>query len=270
MTTSPRDEATGYVPSVAYTYDWYERFLERLLDDGYSPASYDEPLDDGDLVVRHDVDLSPARALDIGRIEADLGIRSTFFFLLTNPLYNPFHRPNRRVIHDLVEMGHDVGVHFSTHQYWGEDPGDGAIETRVAAERDVFGTALTDPSPAVSFHRPPEWVLSRSFDPFISTYERRFFSDVQYVGDSSQRWRESPPEVDGGPLQLLTHPGLWGTEDATFAQRVDEATEYQFERVAAFVQDEFVHDRNTIEEYDHRETLTPGRSEERSGGRRGG
>ncbi|WP_331235582.1 polysaccharide deacetylase family protein [Natronorarus salvus] len=252
MTTPPRDEATGYVSPVAYTYDWYERFFERLLEAGYTPASYDEPLGDGDLVVRHDVDLSPAKALDVGRIEADLGIESTFFFLLTNPLYNPFHRPNRLVIRELLEMGHDVGVHFSTHQYWGEDPGDGAIEGRVAAEREVFTTAFTEPSPAVSFHRPPEWILSRSFDSFVSTYERRFFTDVQYAGDSSQRWRDAPPEADGGPLQVLTHPGLWGAEDATFAQRVDEATEYQFDRVARFVEDEFIHDRNTIEQYDHR------------------
>ncbi len=265
MTTPPRDEAAGRVSPVTYTYDWYERFFERLLDDGYTPASYDEPLGDGDLVVRHDVDLSPAKALDVGRIEADLGIRSTFFFLLTNPLYNPFHRPNRRVIHELVEMGHDVGVHFSTHQYWGEDPGDEAIETRVAAEREVFGTAFTDPSPAVSFHRPPEWVLSREFDRFISTYERRFFADVQYVGDSSQRWRDAPPDVDGGPLQVLTHPGLWGTEDATFEERVEEATAYQFDRVERFVEDEFVHDRNTIGEYDHRGTASRGADEGRNG-----
>ena len=212
----------------AFTYDWYREFLERLRSAGYRFRSFDDDPDDGGVFLRHDVDLSPRRALEMARLEADAGVSATYLFLLSSPLYNPFEGEQRTNIREIASLGHDVGIHFSTHQYWAKDdpPTDAALRDRVAAERSAFDAVIdADAAPAVSFHIPPDWVLDRRFDGFRSAYEPALFSEIGYVADSGQRWREDPPRIAELPdaLQVLTHPGLWGDEDASFERRIERA-----------------------------------------------
>jgi hypothetical protein len=211
---------------VEFTYDWYRRFLRRLSAEGYEFRSFDDPLGDRDVVLRHDVDLSLDAAVAMARIEADIGVQSTYCVLLSSPLYNPLEGECRRSLAEIESLGHEVIPHVSTHAYWteGEVPDADAIERRVDEERDVLETVVS-PSETVSFHRPPPWVLDREFDGFRNAYAPEFFSEIGYVADSNQRWREDPSFVDDLPetLQLLTHPGLWGERDAGFSGRVERA-----------------------------------------------
>lgn len=211
---------------VAFTHDWYRQFLRRLLADGYEFRSFADPPAEGEVVLRHDVDLSVERAVEMARIEADLGVEATYFVLLTSPLYNPLESDCREAIDEIASLGHDVALHFSTHLYWNaqDSPTASAITQHVRQERAVLET-IAPTAEVVSFHRPPSWVLDRTFDEFESAYAPAFFSDVGYVADSTQRWRTDPPRMDDLPatMQLLTHPGLWAEEDAEFDHRVEEA-----------------------------------------------
>lgn len=211
---------------VAFTHRWYQQFLQRLQSAGYEFRSFSDSLGPGDVVLRHDVDLSVGAAVDMARIEADLGVQSTYCFLLTSPLYNLLEADKRAALDEIQSLGHDLALHFSTHLYWDEDesPATINVERRVGQERSVFDTIAPD-SETVSFHRPPEWVLDREFTGFRSTYAPAYFSDIGYVADSSQRWREEPPSVESFPetVQVLTHPGLWRETDGDFDQRVKRA-----------------------------------------------
>ncbi|WP_435346653.1 hypothetical protein [Haloarchaeobius sp. HRN-SO-5] len=242
------DAATG---DVAFTFDWYGDFLDRLCDHGRRFRDYEADLRAGDVVLRHDVDWSPERALRTARMEADRGISATYFFLVSSPFYNVVHKPNRRILEHLESLGHDVGLHFSTHQYWSEEPPESELVARVADERAILTGAGADPVDAVSFHRPPEWVFRRSFQAFDSTYEERFFTDIAYRGDSNQRWREDPPLAGGVPekMQVLTHPGLWGDQDATFDERLDALCTRTLGRTHRFMHDQFVEKKYNIDEY---------------------
>ncbi|OYR39232.1 MULTISPECIES: hypothetical protein [unclassified Halorubrum] len=213
---------TPALDGVEFTYDWYERALVWLSDHGYESSSFEGDVGDGDLLLRHDVDLSPRKALEIGRIEADLGFRSTYFFLVSNPLYNVFDAVCRAVIDEIDALGHDVGVHFSTHQHWSRRPSPEELRERVTAERSALSLAAENVCDPVSFHCPPEWVIDRTFDRLATTYEPRFFSEATYVADSGQRWRESHPFDTrlSERVQLLTHPGLWGETDLPYTERV--------------------------------------------------
>lgn len=210
--------------SVEFTYDWYREFLNRLLDGGYVFRKFSDEVETGDVFLRHDVDLSVEDAVTLARLESDLGVEATYCFLLTSPLYNPLDRDRREQIHEIESLGHEVTLHFSTHEYWDADarPDDRTIEERVAAEQTVFDSILGTTSETVSFHVPPSWVLKRSFDGFRNTYAPEYFSDIGYVADSGQRWRDAPPTVLGLPesFQLLTHPGLWGERDRDYEARI--------------------------------------------------
>lgn len=213
--------------SVEFTLDRCRSILVRLRSSGYAFRGYDEEVGTGDALLRHDVDLSPWRAVEVARLERELGITATYFVLLGSPLYNPFDGPVREAIREVAALGHDVGLHFSTHQHWpaAEPPTERELAARIRDEQAALSTIVEDPVTTVSFHVPPEWVLARTFEGVESTYEPRFFDEIDYLADSGQRWREegvSIPE-DGRPLQVLMHPGLWGAEDATFDERVAEA-----------------------------------------------
>lgn len=221
------ETASIRLQNVEYTYPWYREFLGWLRAEGYRFRSFEHPVDRDEVRLRHDVDLSVERALRMARIEAELGVSAAYFFLLTSPLYNPLEAETREVVREIESLGHDVGLHFSTHAYWPTEspPAASEIGARVEAERAVLETVSEDPLSTVSFHVPPEWVIDRAFDGFRSTYEPAFLSEMDYLADSSQRWRRESPvgEPPSGPVQVLTHPGLWGQEDRSFEACVERA-----------------------------------------------
>lgn len=212
---------------VEYTYGWYRDFLNWLADQDYRARPVGTDLELGDALLRHDVDLSPEAAVEMATLEADLGVSSTYFFLVTSRLYNVRERETRERIRQIERLGHDVGIHFSTHQYWPMDspPSERAIADRIREEQAVLEGVVDDLSPVVSFHIPPNWVLERSFDAFPSAYQPSLLADIRYVADSNGRWREDPPLSDDRPenLQIVAHPGLWRAEPGTFEDRVVRA-----------------------------------------------
>lgn len=70
---------------VAFTFDWYDKLIETLAIERYTFADFDEDLGDGSVLLRHDVDWSPRKAVRLAEIEADHGATSTYFFLVSSP-----------------------------------------------------------------------------------------------------------------------------------------------------------------------------------------
>lgn len=204
---------------VDFSFDDYERLLEHLLDRGYEFVGYDDP-SPGEVLLRHDVDLSVTRAADMARIEADHGVESTYFFLVSSPAYSLVSAEGRTALDEIEALGHDVGLHFDVHHYWDERPPDVELESRVREELRGLQRLTAGEVDTVSFHVPPEWVLGAEFEGFQNAYAPRYFGDVEYVSDSNQKWRDEPVFGDGlagddhgpGAVQILVHPGLWSPD----------------------------------------------------------
>lgn len=209
-----REDTTA---AFAYTLDQYASLLVELLDEGYEFVGFEgEPgLDPGEIALRHDVDLSLERALAMARVEADLGVRSTYCPLPTASVYNLLAPENRALLRELTALGHDVGLHFNVRRHWEERPSESALAAQITQEREHLARVVERPVGIVSFHRPPDWVLGESFGGFEHAYQPEYFLEVDYISDSNQKWRDAPPL--GGDLpeaaQILVHPGLWGETD---------------------------------------------------------
>lgn len=230
---------------VSFTYEIYRDLLAYLRDNGYTFSDYQQNTGENKTVIlRHDVDWSPAKALKMAEIEAEMGVSSTYFFLLTSPFYNSMCKQNRNCIEQILELGHRIGLHFSTHQYWSSEPREQILIERVRTENQVLSEYFSSKVHAVSFHIPPDWILCRKFEEFISTYEPRFFDEIAYRGDSNQRWRENNPFESDIPdyLQVLVHPGLWGIDDASFEERLKNQRDQRFNETSEFLEYQFIED----------------------------
>ena len=69
------------------------------------------------ILLRHDVDFSPQRALKIAELEASQGITSTFFFQVTSLFYSIFEPSIKGIIKRIINLEHRVGLHFDVSCY---------------------------------------------------------------------------------------------------------------------------------------------------------
>ena len=195
--------------------DAYRALLDRLRGAGYAfrPVSeMPEPVRERTCYLRHDIDLHLARVDEVAQAEAEAGARATYYVLLTGP-YNPASPPNQAVLRRLVELGHEVGVHYDLSVY--------PTDPRQAAERMEWEARSLErltgaPVRTVATHLPHVGHP----DPFreggarVHPHDPRWQAELTYVSDSCRAWRDENLLSCLGPdaprrLLLLTHPELW-------------------------------------------------------------
>ena len=72
----------------AFDLDHYRELLRAARDGGYRWASFDREPRKGDLLLRHDVDLSLDAALRMAELEAEEGAAATYFLMTESVFYN--------------------------------------------------------------------------------------------------------------------------------------------------------------------------------------
>ena len=78
----------GTPVSCDFSLDHYRDLLRAAQAGGYRWAGFDRAPEPGDLLLRHDVDLSLAAALAVAEVEADEGAWSTWFLMTRSVFYN--------------------------------------------------------------------------------------------------------------------------------------------------------------------------------------
>jgi hypothetical protein len=170
----------------------YEELLEAARQGGYRFAFFDHDPRPGDLLLRHDVDLSLEAAVELAEFEAGQGVLATYFLMTQSVFYNLASPVGVRALNRLRELGHAVGL----HAVW---PG-AAVDERF--------------EPVIAWHNPDPDFIHDPVDGAVNVMERRFFSPANYRSDSNRHWRSGCPHeaLARGEfewLQLLTHPEIW-------------------------------------------------------------
>jgi hypothetical protein len=233
-------ESPAELASVQYRLDSYETLLRSFRTAGYEFVQFDPDTPPGhkEILLRHDVDLSIDRALAMAERERELGIASTYCFLLTAPVYNLMRPQNVRTLKRIDKLGHEVALHFDTHSYWEQsaDPSRESVAAKVTDELGVVSRLIEKELSTVSFHIPPAWVLDQPFEGFTNTYAPPFFSEIDYVSDSSQKWCSTEPFPDGlaETFQLLVHPGLWHPNHRPMAEIVGDHRRHVYAQVDSY------------------------------------
>lgn len=103
----------GALPS--FCLSEYRILLGRLAQNGYlfRPVSDLKRTEEERRVayMRHDIDFLPECAVAFAQAENGVGCVATYYFMLAG-VYNLFLRTNRRVIQQVAELGHEIGLHY--------------------------------------------------------------------------------------------------------------------------------------------------------------
>ena len=178
-------------------------------------------------VLRHDIEFSIDRALEMARIEhEDLNVHSTYTVQLRNNTYNALSQKNIEAIQEIESMGHYIGLHQNPPQMGDDELIDYILKDIETLEhyygfevdRFAFHRCGSNPGILEKYVEVPEKINCYAEDFF------HYFSGdkpkelrVHYLADSNHQWKYGHPlHVDYYDLpqkmQLLTHPYSWSEE----------------------------------------------------------
>jgi hypothetical protein len=175
-----------------FSLDHYRDLLRAAQDGGYRWAGFERAPEPGDLILRHDVDLSLAAAVAVAEVEAGEGAWSTWFLMTRSVFYNLDSAEGEAAVARLRALGHRV----AHHAVWPHVDLDSRFEHVVA------------------WHNPDPEFMQAEIPDAVNVMRLPFFDPATYRSDSNQHWRHGCPhdELAAGSLpwlQLLTHPEIW-------------------------------------------------------------
>ena len=192
-----------------FTYGSYMEMISNLKKRGYTFTDY-STCDNHkkSVILRHDIDTSLDKAVQLAKLEAELGVKSTYFVLLSSEFYNVMAKESREKIKEIQTAGHEIGLHFDELNYKKNIVG---VKPLIFQEIGILEEILQTDIKSVSMHRPSKETLEADYDlsPVINSYGKKFFKEFKYVSDSRRRWREDVIEIiQSGKydkMHILTH-----------------------------------------------------------------
>jgi len=212
-----------------FSYSEYRNII-TLVKHNLPIMDFSEVTDEVDsfCVLRHDIEFSIDRALEMARIEHDeLGVHSTYTVQLRNNTYNALSQKNIEAIGEIEEMGHYIGLHQNPPSDIPDDQLVDYILKDIETLEHYYGFEVD----RFAFHRcgsnPTLLEKYVEVPNKINCYGEDFFHyfsgdkpeelRVHYLADSNHKWKYGHPlHIDywyvPQKMQLLTHPYSW-TED---------------------------------------------------------
>jgi hypothetical protein len=187
-----------------FSLEHYRELLDAARAGGYRFEVFDHDPLPGDLLLRHDVDLSLGAAVALAEVEAEAGAEATYFLMTESVFYNLASSAGAAALERLRELGHRVGLH--------------AVYPRADLDQRF--------EPVVAWHNPDPEYMSEPIDGAQNVMAPPFFDPERYRSDSNQHWRHGCPhdELERGAfdwLQLLTHPEIWAFPGATMRETME-------------------------------------------------
>lgn len=194
----------------------YIKLLEVLLEKGYCPVGFEEFISSGQdgraVILRHDVDRHPERALVLAEIEAVIGIKTSYHIRVADKAFNP------DILKKLVDLGHELAYHYedlsSTVRAGHLKYPSAEVEEKAFSRFTSNLTVLRQyyPVKVISMHGDP---LSRvdnrdlwkahnyhSEGIVCEAYLDIDFSKVAYLTDTGRRWNASGVNIRDRAVNL--------------------------------------------------------------------
>lgn len=221
-----------------FTIKNYRNLIRIAKENNFKFSFFHEDVskDSKQILWRHDVEFSPFVALQMAKIEAEEGVKATYFFQLHSETYNCLEKEIADIIHQIKSLGHDIGLHFDSHFF--SITSIFELEKYLDIDSKYFNTIFDLEVKVFSFHKTTPFILSceeTKYANLINVYSRYFKENFSYCADSTGYWRFEPlEEVLKGQntikLQVLTHDSMWSEITESPRQRVFQSIDSNAQR----------------------------------------
>jgi hypothetical protein len=231
-----------------FSYNFYSDIIGFCNEIGHIiPLNkYDSStLNEISFIWRHDIDISLDYALTMAKIEAEQGISSTYMIIPDSPLYNIQDAENRKILCKMLEMGHEIALHFDIETADVKNPEDSNdIDNAINRGIQKITKACGAEVKSISFHRPLQKFLYG--EKYICGCLNAYSSELMkfYISDSKGSWREGNPldslsKFNSSIGQILTHPIWWSEKHMAPTQTLENYLEKQTKKMTRIESDNY-------------------------------
>jgi hypothetical protein len=227
-----------------FTEASYARIVQETAGK-YAFEPFGTSSEDAHVLWRHDVDFSVHRALKLAGIEADAGVRATYFLRLRGAFYNLLEPPVIERAREIAELGHWIGLHFDPLSDVVSDS-ENKLAEGLAYDRGLLAEVMERPVESFSFHNPGTWgadeIDADRIAGMVNVYGAELRDRYLYVSDSNGYWSDRRlPEVIAAAtaerLHVLTHPEWWQETAMSPGQRIARCIEGRAEHTRRSYED---------------------------------
>lgn len=220
------------------TYDEYKNIL-NIVRNTKKLCTFEEACKkDKFILLRHDIEFSVEKAYQMAQIEYNAGVRSAYFIQIENDSYNAFSDVNTRLIREIHDMSHEIGLHY---RQGGDN--NARIKQQIYMMECMYGFKIN----SFSTHRPKENTSYEKYniDGIINAYSEEYFTrtddmsrvKVKYISDSKYQWNYGYPSreelLSYDKVQLLVHPFQWAEKPLGMMKCFDKLLADNSEKVKA-------------------------------------
>ncbi|MFC1885015.1 hypothetical protein ACFL2O_09605 [Thermodesulfobacteriota bacterium] len=177
----------NYIKAIKSSCSNIYRFDEYLLADN-KPGSF--------CIIRHDVDRRPKKALDMARLENELGIKASYYFRTKSHVFLP------EIIKQVSALGHEIGYHYECLSDMKGDIPQAVkeFEKKLAKMQKIaeIMTIAMHGSPLSRFNNLDLWrdedqrkILRERFGIAGEVYLDVDYTDIFYITDTGRNWSPS-------------------------------------------------------------------------------
>jgi hypothetical protein len=200
-----------------FTLKKYHELLVALQNKDYTTMTFEEYLQETRpkrfVILRHDVDKKPKNSLAAARVEASLGMKSSYYFRAVPKSWDEV------IIKEIASLGHEIGYHYESlatcngnitaalHAF--------EINLNKLREMAPVATICMHGSPRSKYDNRQLWE-SKSYHDFGIIGEPYFdidFSQVFYLTDTGRRWDGFKVSVRD---KIPVHQERWCSEGLVF------------------------------------------------------
>lgn len=229
-----------------FTQNSYKRIIKEILKKFKISliSSNNSLIKDYICILRHDIDMSPERALKLAEIEFDLGAKSTFYLLFNSRFYNLFQPSTLKTVDKILKLEHEIGFHFDVATAFEPQNINCVIDT-LHNHAKILSNLIGMEINSFTIHNPGEkgkiTLDNEYYSDLKNASSSKFVNKFAYCSDSNGVWGSNNIKSllkDAGvkKLYVLTHP-VWWTKEIISPR----------EKIKLCIQDR---SKNTLEEYD--------------------
>lgn len=179
--------------SLDFTFRKYRELCDTMLNSDYTLLNVDKYITLNNkpnkyIILRHDVDIKPERSLIIAQIEREFNINSTYYFRITDEVYQP------ALLKQIAEREHEIGYHYEVLD---KAKGDFSKAIKIFAEelgelRQIcdIKTICMHGNSRTRWDNRDLWrhYDFKEFDIIGEAYLSIDFNDVVYFSDTARTW----------------------------------------------------------------------------------